>query len=91
MDLIVLSVGMEPSRGTREIAGILGIEPNKYGFIHTPGEPMDPVSTSVPGIYVAGAAAGPKDLEDTIGMAGAAAIRAIRSIRGAVPSGASVS
>jgi heterodisulfide reductase subunit A len=90
MDLIVLSVGMEPSRGTRDIAGILGIEPNKYGFIHTPGEPMDPVSTSVPGIYVAGAAAGPKDLEDTIGMAGAAAIRAVGAVRGEARSEAAV-
>jgi len=82
MDVIVLSVGMEPSRGTREIAGILGVEANRYGFIATPGEPMDPVGTSVPGIFVAGAAAGPKDLEDTMAMAGAAAGRAIRSIRG---------
>ncbi len=82
MDVIVLSVGMEPSRGTREIAGILGIEQNRYGFIATPGEPMDPVGTSVPGIFVAGAAAGPKDLEDSMAMAGAAAGRALRAIRG---------
>jgi heterodisulfide reductase subunit A len=82
MDVIVLSVGMEPSRGTREIAGILGVAANRYGFIETPGEPMDPVATSVPGIFVAGAAAGPKDLEDTMAMAGAAAGRAIGAIRG---------
>lgn len=81
MDMIVLSVGMEPSRGTRDVAGILGIEQNKYGFIATPGEPMDPVSTSLPGIYVAGAAAGPKDLEDSVGMAGAAAMRAVGAVR----------
>jgi heterodisulfide reductase subunit A len=82
MDVIVLSVGMEPSRGTRDVAGILGVDQNKYGFIATPGEPMDPVGTSVPGIFVAGAAAGPKDLEDTMSMAGAAAMRALRAIRG---------
>lgn len=82
MDMIVLSVGMEPSRGTRDVAGILGIEQNKYGFIATPGEPMDPVSTNLPGIYVAGAAAGPKDLEDSVGMAGAAAMRAVGAVRG---------
>ena len=82
MDVIVLSVGMEPSRGTREVAAILGIAQNKYKFIATPGEPMDPVSTSVPGIYVAGAAAGPKDLEDSVSMAGSAAMRAIGAIRG---------
>ncbi len=81
MDVIVLSVGMEPSRGTREIAGILGVEQNKYGFIATPGEPMDPISTSVPGIFVAGAAAGPKDLEDSMSMAGAAAMKALRVAR----------
>ena len=85
MDVIVLSVGMEPSKGTREVAGILGVEQNKYGFIATPGEPMDPVSTNVPGIYVAGAAAGPKDLEDTMGMAGAAAMRAVGAVRGRAP------
>ena len=41
MDVIVLSVGMEPSRGTRDVAGILGVAQNKYGFIALPGEPMD--------------------------------------------------
>jgi heterodisulfide reductase subunit A len=88
MDVIVLSVGMEPSRGTREVAGLLGIDQNKYGFIATPGEPMDPVGTSVPGIFVAGAAAGPKDLEDSMSMAGAAAMRAIGAIRGRAEVGA---
>jgi heterodisulfide reductase subunit A len=82
MDVVVLSVGMEPSRGTREIAPILGIAPNKYGFIATPGEPLDPVSTSVPGIFVAGAAAGPRDLEDSVSTGGLAAVRAIRAARG---------
>ncbi len=85
MDVIVLSVGMEPSRGTRDVAGALGLAQNKYGFIATPGEPMDPVSTSVPGVFVAGAAAGPKDLEDTAAMAGSAAARALAAIRRASP------
>ena len=88
MDVIVLSVGMEPSRGTRDVAGILGVAQNKYGFIALPGEPMDVVTTSVPGIFVAGAAAGPKDLEDTVGMAGAAALRAVGAVRGATGTGA---
>ena len=88
MDVIVLSVGMEPSKGTRDVAGILGIEQNKYGFIATPGEPMDTVSTNTPGIYVAGAAAGPKDLEDSVGMAAAAALRALAAVRGQQPAGA---
>jgi len=32
VDLVVLSVGMEPSEGTRKIAKILDIKQNKYGY-----------------------------------------------------------
>jgi heterodisulfide reductase subunit A len=72
---------MEPSRGTKEIAPILGLRQNKYGFVETPHDALDPVATSVPGIFVAGAAAGPKDLDDTVGMAGAAALKAAAAVR----------
>jgi len=78
---VILSNGMEPSRGTKEVAGALGLKRNKYGFIETPHDSLDTVATSVPGIFVAGAAAGPKDLDDTIGMAGAAAMKAAATVR----------
>jgi len=81
MDMVILSVGMEPSKGTREIARVLGLKQNKYGFIEVPQEGVDPVATSVPGIFVAGAAAGPKDLDDTMSMAGAAAMKAVAAVR----------
>jgi heterodisulfide reductase subunit A len=76
MDVVVLAVGMEPSRGTKDIARILGLKQNKYNFIDVPHDSLDPTATSVPGIFVAGAAAGPKDLDDTMAMAGAAAMKA---------------
>jgi heterodisulfide reductase subunit A len=81
MDIVVLSVGMEPSRGTREVAQVLGLKQNKYGFIEVPHDALDPVATSVPGVFVAGAAAGPKDLDDTIAMAGATAMKAVGLVR----------
>jgi heterodisulfide reductase subunit A len=81
MDIVVLSNGMEPSRGTKAIARVLGLKQNKYGFIETPPDSLDTVATSVPGIFIAGAAAGPKDLDDTMGMAGAAAVRAVAAVR----------
>lgn len=84
MDIVILSVGMEPSKGTREAARVLGLRQNKYGFIEVPHDGVDPVATSVPGIFVAGAAAGPKDLDDTLSMAGAAAMKAVTTIRKAV-------
>jgi len=82
MDMVVLSVGMEPSAGTRAIAQLLGVQQNKYGFIEAGGAGgLDTVATSVPGIFVAGAAAGPADLNDSISMAGLAAARAVATVQ----------
>jgi heterodisulfide reductase subunit A len=82
MDMVVLSVGMEPSAGTRAIAQIMGVQQNKYGFIEAGGTGgLDPVATSVDGVYVAGAASGPADLDDSISRAGLAAARAVASLR----------
>jgi len=81
MDVVVLAVGMEPSRGTREIAKVLGVAQDRFGFIAPPENAFDTVATSIPGIFVAGAAAGPKDLDDSISMAGAAAMKAVSAAR----------
>lgn len=82
MDLVVLSVGMEPSAGTRAMAPLLNIEQNKYGFIAAGGSTgIDPVATSRLGVFVVGAASGPADLDDTFSSAGLAAARAIAAIR----------
>lgn len=81
MDIVVLAVGMEASQGTRQMAELFGVQQNKYKFIDVPHAALNPVATSVPGIFVAGAAAGPKDLDDSIGMAGTAAIKAAGLLR----------
>lgn len=77
MDMVILSVGMEPSRGTVEMSQVLHIPREEHGFLATVGAPLDTVTTPVAGIFVAGAAAGPKDLEDTVSMGGAAAMKAV--------------
>jgi heterodisulfide reductase subunit A len=81
MDIVVLAVGMEPSRGTKDVAQMLGLKQNKYNFIDVPHDALDPTATSVTGIFVAGSAAGPKDLDDTMSMAGAAAAKAAGLVR----------
>ena len=82
MDMVVLSVGMEPSAGTRAISQLLGVKQNQYGFIEAGGAGgLDPVATSQDGIFVAGAASGPADLDDSIAKAGLAAARAMASVR----------
>lgn len=77
MDLVVLSVGMEPSIGTREMASVLGVSQNKYGFIETQNPPLDTVGTNQAGIFVAGSALGPADLEDCASSGGLAGARAV--------------
>jgi len=89
MDMVVLSVGMEPSAGTRETARILGVRQNRFGFIDAVNGPMDPVSTSREGIYACGAALGPADLEDTVSSAADAAMRAVAYVRGHAAAAAS--
>jgi heterodisulfide reductase subunit A2 len=81
MDLVVLSVGMEPSPGTRQVAALLDVQQNKYGFIQAAGGPLDPVSTSREGIFACGAALGPADLEDTVSSAAGAAMKALGYLR----------
>ena len=81
MDVVVLSIGMEPSEGTTQMAEIFGLPLESHRFIETIGGPLDTVVTSRPGIFVAGAAVGPADLEDSISMAGAAAMKAAAFVR----------
>ncbi len=81
MDMVVLSVGMEPSVGTREMSALLGVKQNKYGFVEAVNAPLDTVTTSQAGIFAAGAALGPADLEDCTSSGGLAAAKAIGTIR----------
>ncbi len=70
-DLVVLSVGMEPGISVTEGAKRLGIELNEYGFCAT--DRLSPLSTSRPGVFVAGAFQEPKDIPETVTQASAAA------------------
>lgn len=81
MDVVILSVGMEPSEGTTEMANIFNIPLESHGFIETTGGALNTVETSVPGVFVAGAAAGPADLEDSISTGGAAVMKACAFVR----------
>jgi len=77
MDVVILSVGMEPSEGTVEMAKVLGLPRESHGYIATTGGSFNTVATSRAGFFVAGAAAGPADLQDSISMGGAAAMKAV--------------
>ncbi|MEE8486000.1 MAG: FAD-dependent oxidoreductase [Acidimicrobiia bacterium] len=84
MDIAILSIGMEPSQGTRTMADLLGLPKNKFGFIETDHDILDTVTTTVPGVFAVGAATGPADLDDSISSAGAAAAKAVSLLRTAM-------
>ena len=84
-DMVVLSVGMEPSVSAVDLAKKLGIELNEFNFVRTEG--MTQVATSTPGIYVAGVMQGVKDIPESVMEASAAACSAgigLSSARGSL-------
>ena len=81
MDVVILSVGMEPSEGTTKMAELFQLPLESHGYIESIGGALNTVVTSVPGIFVAGAAAGPADLEDSVSMGGAVALKAASYLR----------
>jgi heterodisulfide reductase subunit A-like polyferredoxin len=70
-DMVVLSVGLEASSDTVELAEKLGIDLNHYQFAATSS--FSPVATSRPGIYACGVLQGPKDIPQSVMEASAAA------------------
>lgn len=74
-DMIVLSLGLEPSATLQEQAERMGVVLNRWGFAQT--EELHPLDTSRPGVFVGGAFQEPKDIPDTVMQASAAAARAM--------------
>jgi heterodisulfide reductase subunit A len=75
-DMVILSVGLEPSAGAVELAERFGISTEETGFFKPLKEKMHPVETIIPGIYVAGTATAPRDIPDCVAQGEAAAMRA---------------
>jgi len=74
-DMIVLSLGLEPSATLQEQAERMQVVLNRWGFALT--SELQPLDTSRPGVFVGGAFQEPKDIPDTVMQASAAASRAM--------------
>jgi len=77
-DLVVLSVGLRPSREGIELAKKIGLKSNDDNYIMT--NAFSPVSTSIPGIYACGAINGPLDMAQSLMQASSAASEIITSL-----------
>ncbi len=79
-NMVVLSVGSEPPEKAVALAEDMGIDLNQYGFCLT--DKFDPVDTSRPGVFVAGAFSTPKEIAETVMDASGAAARAMALLSG---------
>jgi heterodisulfide reductase subunit A len=70
-NLVILSVGVQPSARLRVLAQRVGVEIDEYGFCVT--DAFTPVETSKPGVFVCGTFSSPKDIPETVTQASAAA------------------
>ncbi|MBS3795528.1 MAG: FAD-dependent oxidoreductase, partial [Candidatus Thorarchaeota archaeon] len=74
-DLVILSPGIQPPEGLRDMAIELGTELDDDGYINVPSLLSDPVKATVPGVFVAGCVDGPKDIPDSVSAGSAAAMK----------------
>jgi heterodisulfide reductase subunit A len=74
VDLVVLATSLVPRHDAPELAGILGIELDEFGFFKT--APFCPTDTTRPGILACGCCVGPADIPQSVTQASAAAARA---------------
>jgi heterodisulfide reductase subunit A len=72
-DLVVLSVGVLPNKEIPQMFTNKTLELDDFNFVRQTDELVSPSLTSIEGVFVAGAASGPKDIPDSILSAGCAA------------------
>ena len=73
VDMVVLSVGLEPHADAQEVRRLFNISCGGEGFFTERHPKLAPVSTFTDGVFLAGCCQGPKDIPDTVAQAGAAA------------------
>ncbi len=76
LDLLVLSVGMEPPKDAAELQKVLRTARSADGFFLEAHPKLRPVDTLKDGVFLAGAIQGPKDIPDSVAQGSAAASRA---------------
>ncbi len=76
MDMVILSVGIKPQKDASDLQRLLNLSTDTDGFFMEAHPKLRPVDTTTGGVFLAGAAEGPKDIKDSVTQASAAASRA---------------
>ncbi|MEE8469752.1 MAG: CoB--CoM heterodisulfide reductase iron-sulfur subunit A family protein, partial [Dehalococcoidia bacterium] len=75
LDMVILSVGLEPDGDLKRLTNILNVSQTSDGFVMEAHPKLRPVDAPTPGIFFAGCVEAPKDIKDSVTQAGAAAAR----------------
>ena len=81
VDMVVLSVGLEPQPDSQATARLFGITCSSQGWIIERHPKLDPVATMTEGVFAAGCALGPRDIPASVSSGAAAAARILGRIQ----------
>jgi heterodisulfide reductase subunit A-like polyferredoxin len=73
VDMVILCVAIEPRVDAEKIANLFSISRRNDGFFMERHPKLEPIATTVDGIFIAGCCHSPKDIADTVVQAKAAA------------------
>jgi heterodisulfide reductase subunit A len=76
LDMLVLSVGVQPPKDLAKISSLLTLSKTSDGFFMESHPKLKPVDAPTRGVFFAGFCEAPKDIKDSVCQAGAAASRA---------------
>jgi len=77
-DMAVLSVGLEPDQSANVVGNLLGLSKRPDHFFEIAHPKMRPVEAHIDGVFIAGCASGPKEIQVSIAQGSAAAAKAIK-------------
>ncbi|MHC1631739.1 MAG: CoB-CoM heterodisulfide reductase HdrA2 [Methanotrichaceae archaeon] len=77
-DMVCLSAALEANKDADVIGNLLGLAKRPDNFFEIAHPKMRPVEAHVDGVFIAGCASGPKEIQVSIAQGGAAAAKAMR-------------
>ena len=80
VDLVVLATTLVPRKESLEVAKMLGVKTDEFGFLEASDHVLDPSRTVVPGVYLAGYVAGPADIPESVAQGSSAAAKAAEAL-----------
>jgi heterodisulfide reductase subunit A len=81
-DIVVHAIGMDPQDDNPQISKTFGVGMEHHGYLARAETYTNPQGTNREGVFVAGAATGPNDIDSSIAEGQSAALRAVAVLNG---------